>query len=112
MLVHSRLEMINPEIRFILKDRNPSMHMQTVSSSDGRLFMHFVHPDPPNTKYATETTERVAELLIVVRKVEKRDQPTTLQSTCTISHGSSPRTYFRTPSACSERASGKYLQRG
>ncbi len=76
MLVHSRLEMIDPEIRFILKDSIPSMHMQVLLPSDDRVFMHFVHPDPPNPKYATDTTERDAELLIVGREVEKRDKPT------------------------------------
>lgn len=76
MLVHSRLKMIDPEIRFILKDSIPSMHMQVVLPSDDRVFMHFVHPDPPNPKHATETTERDAELLIVGREAEKRDQPT------------------------------------
>jgi endonuclease/exonuclease/phosphatase (EEP) superfamily protein YafD len=76
MLVHSRLEMVDPEVRFILKDSIPSMHMQVVLPSEDRVFTHFVHPDPPNPKYATETTERDAELLIVGREVEKRDKPT------------------------------------
>lgn len=76
MLLHSRLELIDPEIRFILKDGIPSMHMQVVLPSDDRVFMHFVHPDPPNPKYATETTERDAELLILGRETEKRDRPT------------------------------------
>ncbi|UYG08408.1 endonuclease/exonuclease/phosphatase family protein [Halomonas sp. M4R1S46] len=76
MLVYSRLEMTDPEIRFILKDSIPSMHMQVVLPSGDRIFMHFVHPDPPNPKYASETTERDAELLIVGREVEKRDKPT------------------------------------
>jgi len=76
MLVYSRLEMINPEIRFILKDGIPSMHMQVVLPSYDRVFLHFIHPDPPNPSYATETTERDAELLIVGREVEKLDRPT------------------------------------
>ncbi|MFO7529903.1 MAG: endonuclease/exonuclease/phosphatase family protein [Marinobacter sp.] len=76
MLVYSRLEIINASIRFILKDSIPSMHMQVVLPSDDRVSMHFVHPDPPNPKYATETTERDAELLIVGREVEKHDKPT------------------------------------
>ncbi|HUG98123.1 MAG TPA: endonuclease/exonuclease/phosphatase family protein [Gammaproteobacteria bacterium] len=76
MLVHSRLEIIDPEIRFILKDSIPSMHMQVVLPSGDRVFMHFVHPDPPNPQYATETTARDAELLIVGREAEKRDKPT------------------------------------
>lgn len=76
MLLHSRLEMINPEIRYILKDSVPSMHLQVVLPSGDRVVMHFVHPDPPNPKYATETTERDAELLIVGREVENSGKPT------------------------------------
>lgn len=75
MLVHSRLELIDPEIRFIIKESIPSMHMQVVLPSDDRVFMHFVHPNPPNPKYATETTARDAELLIVGREVEKHAKP-------------------------------------
>ena len=76
MLLHSRLAMVDPEIRFILKDSIPSMHMQVVLPSGDRVFMHFVHPDPPNPKYATETTTRDAELLIVGREAKERDKPT------------------------------------
>ncbi len=76
MLVYSRLEMIDPEIRFILEDSIPSMHMQVALPSGDRIFLHFVHPDPPNPKYATQTTERDAELLIVGREVKKRSKPT------------------------------------
>ncbi len=76
MLVYSRLEMIDPSIRFILKDSIPSMHMQVVLASNDRVYLHFVHPDPPNPRYATETTERDAEVLIIGREVERRDKPT------------------------------------
>lgn len=75
MLVHSRLEMVDAEIRFLLKDTIPSMHMQVVLPSSDRVFMHFVHPAPPNPRYAMETTERDAELLIVARESEQREAP-------------------------------------
>ncbi len=75
MLVHSRLELIEPKIRFILKDSIPSMHMQVLLPSEERVFMHFVHPNPPNPNYATETTKRDAELLILGREVEKHSKP-------------------------------------
>ncbi len=76
MQVFSRLKMIDPEIKFILKDSIPSMQMQVLLPSKDRVFLHFVHPDPPVPKYATETTERDAELLIVGREAEKRNEPT------------------------------------
>lgn len=76
MMVYSRFEMIDPEIRFILKDSIPSMHFKVVLPSNDQVYLHLVHPDPPNPQYATETTERDAELLIVGREVERRDKPT------------------------------------
>ncbi len=75
MLLHSRLELVDPEVRYILKDSIPSMHMQVELPSSDRVYMHFVHPNPPNPKYATETTERDAELLIVGREVAKGGKP-------------------------------------
>ena len=76
MLLHSKLEIIEPEIRFILKDSIPSMHMQVVLPSMDRVFLHFLHPDPPNPRHATRTTERDAELLIVGQEVASRGKPT------------------------------------
>lgn len=76
MLLHSRLDLVDPKIRYILKDGVPSMHMQVVLPSGERVFLHFVHPEPPNPKYATETTKRDAELLMVGRHVDHRDKPT------------------------------------
>lgn len=76
MLMHSRLEIIHPRVRYILIDSVPSMHMQVALPSGDRVFMHFVHPHPPNPVYATETTERDAELLILAREVEKHQKPT------------------------------------
>lgn len=76
MLLYSRLKLIDPHIRFILKDSIPSMHAQVVLPSGDRVFMHFVHPDPPNPHYATDTTERDAELLIIGREVGEHQRPT------------------------------------
>lgn len=76
MIVHSRMAMIDPEIRFILDDAIPSMHMKVAMPSQRRIQLHFLHPDPPNPRHATETTERDAELLIVAREVDQREKPT------------------------------------
>lgn len=75
MLVYSRLEMSNPKIRFVLEDNVPSMHMEILLRSNDKIFMHCIHPAPPNPRYATKTTERDAEVLIIGREVEQRDKP-------------------------------------
>ena len=76
MLLYSRLELVDPEIKELVKDSIPSMHAQARLRSGHLVQLHFLHPDPPNPKYAKETTERDAELLIVGKEVEARGGPT------------------------------------
>ncbi len=76
MVLYSRLELVEPEIRFLVDEEIPSIHAGVTLSNGAQLSLHAVHPDPPNPKYATETTERDAELLIVGREAKEHDGPT------------------------------------
>lgn len=76
MLLYSRLELIGPEIEFLVKDDIPSMHAH-VRLPSGRTFqLHALHPRPPSPTEAPDALERDAELLIVARRVEKEQGPT------------------------------------
>jgi endonuclease/exonuclease/phosphatase (EEP) superfamily protein YafD len=74
MALYSRVELIDAEIRFLVDEEIPSIHA-FVSLANTQVSLHAVHPDPPNPKYATETTERDAELLIVGREAQAYDGP-------------------------------------
>ncbi len=76
MLLHSRLELIDPEIKYLISDEFPSMHMQVRLVSGDTLWLHSIHPEPPSPTEADESTRRDAELLIVGEEVKDRDQPT------------------------------------
>ncbi|MDX1547834.1 MAG: endonuclease/exonuclease/phosphatase family protein [Rhodothermales bacterium] len=76
MLLHSRLELIEPEIRYLVKDSIPSMHAGIRLPSGIAVQFHGIHPEPPFPKYADDTTERDAELLLVGKEVEEEDRPT------------------------------------
>jgi endonuclease/exonuclease/phosphatase (EEP) superfamily protein YafD len=76
MLLYSRLPLQNPEIRHLLRDGIPSMHMGIQLRSGKWVWLHAVHPEPPSPTEADTSLPRDAELLIVGREVKGRDTPT------------------------------------
>mgnify|MGYP001942452576 CR=1 FL=1 len=76
MLLHSRLELIAPEVKHLISDEFPSMHMRLRLPSGDEVWLHCLHPEPPAPTEADESTRRDAELLIVGGEVKDRDEPT------------------------------------
>lgn len=76
MLLHTRLPLVEPVVRFIVDDDIPSVHAQVELPSGVRFFLHGVHPRPPFPTQDATATERDAELLILGREVQGRPQPT------------------------------------
>ncbi len=75
MLLYSRLELVNPEIKTLVEDSIPSVHARVRLPSGQLVQFHGLHPDPPNPKYAKEMTERDAELLLVGQEVQQAGRP-------------------------------------
>ena len=75
MLLYSRLPLADAETRYLVEPDIPSMHAR-VRVGRRWVALHALHPDPPNPEYATETTERDGELLLVAREVRERGGPT------------------------------------
>ena len=76
MLLYSRLSLVDPEIKHLLRDGIPSMHMRIRLRSGESVWLHGVHPEPPSPAEADSSLPRDAELLIVGRDVKDRDIPT------------------------------------
>lgn len=76
MLLYSRLPLLDPEIRYLLKDGVPSMHAQIRLPSGRELRFSAVHPEPPAPSEADTSLPRDAELLMVGREVREEDVPT------------------------------------
>jgi endonuclease/exonuclease/phosphatase (EEP) superfamily protein YafD len=63
------------EINYIVEDYIPSVYSLLELKSGDIIEFYCLHPNPPNPKFADDTTERDAELLIVGYKNKESDKP-------------------------------------
>lgn len=75
MLLHSRLELVDPQIKALVKESIPSIHTQVRLVSGDLVRLHCVHPEPPSPTEADTSAKRDAELLIVGKEVKDLNQP-------------------------------------
>jgi endonuclease/exonuclease/phosphatase (EEP) superfamily protein YafD len=75
MHLYSRLELVEPELRFLVEPDVPSIHARVRLPSGDRIDMHCVHPRPPAPTEASSSVERDAELLLVAKMVAAARQP-------------------------------------
>ncbi|MDA0205826.1 MAG: endonuclease/exonuclease/phosphatase family protein [Acidobacteria bacterium] len=69
MALYSKLELVQPHVRFISGDESPSIHTG-VRLKNGDLFrFHGLHPPPPVPKYSDKSVDRDAELMVVGREL-------------------------------------------
>ena len=75
MHLYSRLELVEPKLRFLLERGVPSIHTRVRLRSGDCVEMHCVHPQPPAPTEASTSVERDAELLIVAKAVAAEGRP-------------------------------------
>jgi endonuclease/exonuclease/phosphatase (EEP) superfamily protein YafD len=75
MHLYSRLELVEPTLRFIVEPDVPSIHSRVRLRSGDCIDMHCVHPRPPAPNEAPSSIERDAELLIVAKMAAAAGRP-------------------------------------
>ncbi len=77
LLFFSRLPLRDCAIKYLLDDHIPSLHTH-VQLPDGQTWVRLygLHPKPPAPQEAKTSTKRDAELLLVGKEVDRRDEPT------------------------------------
>lgn len=76
MLLYSKLELRDSDVKFLVKKDTPSFHTKVVLKSGLEVSLHCIHPEPPAPTQSETSTERDAELLIVGKKIVNPDIPT------------------------------------
>jgi endonuclease/exonuclease/phosphatase (EEP) superfamily protein YafD len=75
MLLYSRLELVKPQVKFLVQHDIPSIHARLRLTGGQKIELRCLHPRPPAPQEATESTERDAELLIVGKELKRRHAP-------------------------------------
>ncbi len=76
MALYSRLELENPQLKFLVEDDIPSIHTGVRLGSGDLIKLYCVHPRPPMPPENDRSTERDAELIMVGRMIKGTNTPT------------------------------------
>ncbi|WP_157494120.1 endonuclease/exonuclease/phosphatase family protein [Fulvivirga imtechensis] len=75
MLLYSKLELIAPEVKFLIEEDVPSIHTYVKLRNGKRIKLYAVHPKPPSPTQNETSTERDAELYILAKEIEHVSAP-------------------------------------
>lgn len=76
LLLYSRLELHEPEVRFLVDRDIPSVRARVRLASGQDVWLYGVHPRPPRP--GDDTDERDTELMIVAREIRGHSRPAIL----------------------------------
>jgi endonuclease/exonuclease/phosphatase (EEP) superfamily protein YafD len=76
MILLARLELIDPEVRFLLKPEIPSIRTGVRLPSGDVVTLYGLHPEPPAPREADTSLPRDAELVLAGREIAERGAPT------------------------------------
>jgi endonuclease/exonuclease/phosphatase (EEP) superfamily protein YafD len=76
MMLLSRLELVDPEVRFVLKPDIPSIRTGVRLRSGDVIMLYGLHPEPPSPTEAATSLPRDAELVMAGREIAQADRPT------------------------------------
>ena len=77
LLLFSRLRLVDPKVKFLVQDDIPSVHTGFELPSGDQVFLHGLHPRPPEPLRDQDSTARDAELVVVGRGIrDAGDRPT------------------------------------
>jgi endonuclease/exonuclease/phosphatase (EEP) superfamily protein YafD len=75
MLLYSRLELVAPEVRFLIEDDVPSIRAAVKLRTGVEIELHCLHPKPPVPQENAQSTERDAELMVVGKETKGKELP-------------------------------------
>lgn len=68
MLLYSKFELLNPEVKFLVDDSIPSIHSKIVLPSKDLIQLFAIHPTPPMPQHNPYSTDRDAEMMKIALK--------------------------------------------
>ncbi|MDX1542306.1 MAG: endonuclease/exonuclease/phosphatase family protein [Christiangramia sp.] len=75
MLLYSKLDLINPQVKFLVDDSIPSIHTQIQLKSGDRIQLHAIHPTPPMPQHNPSSSDRDAEMMKIALQARDSQLP-------------------------------------
>ena len=75
MLLYSKLEMLEPQIRYLIDDSIPSIHTKLRLRSGDLVNFHSIHPTPPMPQHNPSSSARDAEMMLIAKMALDSDLP-------------------------------------
>ncbi|MBZ9729264.1 endonuclease/exonuclease/phosphatase family protein [Salegentibacter sp. JZCK2] len=75
MLFYSRLELKDPQIRYLVDDSIPSVHSVLKLRSGKEIMFHGIHPTPPMPQHNPSSTDRDTEMMKIAFMVRDAEIP-------------------------------------
>ena len=75
MALYSKLELIDPQIKFLIEDDIPSIHTKVLLPSGKVMMLYCVHPKPPAPQESDSTAQRDGELMVIAGLASKQAIP-------------------------------------
>jgi endonuclease/exonuclease/phosphatase (EEP) superfamily protein YafD len=75
MLLYSKLELVRPEVRFLIEEDVPSIRAVVKLPGGTEVEIHCLHPRPPVPQEAAQSTQRDAELMVVGKETKGKELP-------------------------------------
>ena len=74
MVLFSRYEILDHEVRFIVQDDVPSIRVEVQLPCGQTIYMHGVHPRPPEPLRDQDSTPRDAEVVLLAREIDEQEE--------------------------------------
>ena len=75
MMLYSKLELIEPEVKFLVDDSIPSIHAEIKLKSGDRIQLHAIHPTPPMPQHNPSSSDRDAEMMKIALQARNSQLP-------------------------------------
>jgi len=75
MALYSRLELVDPEVKFLVQDDIPSIHARVKLRGGALVELRCVHPRPPAPQEAKDSEPRDVELVVIGRELRGKQAP-------------------------------------
>lgn len=67
MLLYSKLELIEPEVHYMVSDSVPSIHTKIKLTNNDTIQLYAIHPTPPMPQENPKSSDRDAEMMMIAK---------------------------------------------